>query len=404
MAQVQAVYFGTVAAAITSYRGDTAVQVRVPAGASTNPIRVALTTSATARRYSGAAYFSILPSIPIVTGYSPAIGKLNDTVRIQGRRLQGFVAARFNGAKALYSRVQGDSLIVVTVPIGSTTGPLQVQTSSNVTTAGVFTILPPPTITSYSPGWGRPGDKIRVRGTGLSTTGQIFLGTLDAGPVYASGDTLVTFRVPAGALSGRIKVVAATGTAQTTSYFTITPYPSARIDAINPLAAVKGSTVTFRGVRFTGARYVRFGSGAAVAAVQVLSDTQMTAIVPQNAVTGRVDAGTPYGLITSTDVFTVLNLAARSGADEAAALAPNAGLQLCPNPSPGGQATLRLPDAPEGSYTLYLYAADGQLMQTATSTGAELQAGKLWQLALPKGTYLIRMTGPVTRQCRLMVE
>jgi hypothetical protein len=65
-----------------------------------------------------------------------------------------------------------------------------------------------------------------------------------------------------------------------------------------------GATVTFLGEDFTSATKVEFGG--APATFKVVSDTELTAIVPAAAVTGAVKVITSKGTLTATSKFKVL--------------------------------------------------------------------------------------------------
>jgi uncharacterized protein (TIGR03437 family) len=65
-----------------------------------------------------------------------------------------------------------------------------------------------------------------------------------------------------------------------------------------------GTAVTIQGNSFTGTTKVTFG-GVAATSFQVLSDTQVGALVPAGAVSGHIAITTPGGTGTSTTNFTV---------------------------------------------------------------------------------------------------
>jgi len=65
-----------------------------------------------------------------------------------------------------------------------------------------------------------------------------------------------------------------------------------------------GATIEFLGQDFTGTTEVEFGGASAT--FKVVSDTELTAVVPTAAVTGLVSVVTSTGTLTATSKFKVL--------------------------------------------------------------------------------------------------
>jgi phosphatidylinositol-3-phosphatase len=82
-----------------------------------------------------------------------------------------------------------------------------------------------------------------------------------------------------------------------------TPYTVPTITGLTPEEGAPGDHVTIAGTGLTNTYAVRFGGAAATFSVD--SDTQLTATVPNDAVTGTVTASTIGGTATSPDTFTV---------------------------------------------------------------------------------------------------
>jgi uncharacterized repeat protein (TIGR03803 family) len=72
----------------------------------------------------------------------PALGRAGSAVQILGTNLSGATSVTFNGIAATFKVISG-SLISTTLPIGATTGPVQVVTPSGTLTSNVnFQVLP----------------------------------------------------------------------------------------------------------------------------------------------------------------------------------------------------------------------------------------------------------------------
>ena len=108
--------------------------------------------------------------------------------------------------------------------------------------------------------------------------------------------------------------------ASSPSSFTVPPgCPS--IANFTPTSGSSGSTVVITGTNFLGTSAVRFNGVAATYVVN--SPTQITAVVPGNATTGRISVTNPSGTATSENDFVV----AGSSAPSITSLDPSSG---CP--------------------------------------------------------------------------
>ena len=86
-----------------------------------------------------------------------------------------------------------------------------------------FTVIKPPTITSFTPATGKVGTLITVMGTNLSSATDVKFN----GVSITSGITVVTpgsikVTVPQGATTGKMLVVNRAGQATSTGTFTVT--------------------------------------------------------------------------------------------------------------------------------------------------------------------------------------
>jgi uncharacterized protein (TIGR03437 family) len=89
--------------------------------------------------------------------------------------------------------------------------------------------------------------------------------------------------------------------------FTITPAVACpTVSRLNPASGVAGSQVTINGANFTGVSAVRFANNVA-AQFTVNSDSQITATVPNGAVTGPITISKPNCPDLTTATFTVVS-------------------------------------------------------------------------------------------------
>src|SRR5438132_7019591 len=113
-------------------------------------------------------------------------------------------------------------MIKATVPANATSGSINVTTpGGTATSSSAFTVLSPPTITSFTPTIGVVGSSVTTNGTNFSgATAVQFNGTTANYTVNSS--TVIQATVPANATTGSISVTTPAGTATSSSPFTVT--------------------------------------------------------------------------------------------------------------------------------------------------------------------------------------
>jgi uncharacterized repeat protein (TIGR03803 family) len=156
-----------------------------------------------------------------------------------------------------------------------------------------------PSFVSPIPWWGKVGASIGLLGQGFTGTTEVsFNGTPATFTVVSN--TYLTATVPDGATTGLITVVTPSTSLTSNRIFLVTPF----IASFDPTSGPVGTPVTITGTSFTGATKVTFG-GVKATTFSVDSDTQITAIVPNGAKTGKIQVTTPGGTATSASSFVV---------------------------------------------------------------------------------------------------
>jgi len=156
-----------------------------------------------------------------------------------------------------------------------------------------------PTITSFTPTSGvytSAGTNVTVNGSGFTTNVTSIYVTVggvktDAGTL--NSDAQLIFPVPAGAVTGPIRVVTNGGTGTSAANFTVTPTLNTTTP-ISPTSGSAGSTqVTINGWGLEGVTEVQFGSSDTVGASEFTSATA-------NAIVFTVPQGIAKGTYTLT--------------------------------------------------------------------------------------------------------
>src|SRR3989441_2974378 len=290
-----AVRFNGTSASFT-VNSATAITATVPAGATSGPISVT-TSGGTA---SSASSFTVIPA-PTISSFSPASGGVGTSVTINGTSFTGASAVRFNGVSAGFT-VNSSTSIAATVPSGASTGPISVTTSGGTaSSASSFTVIPAPTISSFSPASGGVGTSVTINGTSFTGASAVRFNGVSAG-FTVNSSTSIAATVPSGASTGPISVTTPGGTASSAGSFTVIPPPT--ITSFSPTSGGAGTTVTISGTNFNGATAVLFNSVSA--SFTVNSATAITATVPAGASSGPISVATSGGTASSAGSFTVI--------------------------------------------------------------------------------------------------
>lgn len=255
---------------------------------------------------------------PSISRFSPASGQAGTSVRIVGANFTGVQHVYFYGKTAGFT-VVSDSVISAVAPAGVQTGRISVENAFGAgTSTGSFQVLIPPTVTSFFPGDGIAGDRVRIRGRFPGMVQSVRFGSVTAGSYSASGDSVISAVVPAGASSAQIWVQTDMGLGRSQAYFMITA-PLTKLSRFSPQQGSVGDSVTLQGLRFSGTVAVRFNG--ALAGFRVVSDTLIRCRVPlSGATTGPIQVQGSKNTVYSSMPFTLVG-----GVPQLISFAPTAG-------------------------------------------------------------------------------
>src|SRR5207302_2892599 len=145
---------------------------------------------------------SLHDALPIsITSFSPTSGPAGASVTITGTNFTGVTSVTINGVAASFT-VNSSTSIATTLPNGATTGPISVTTSGGTaTSASNFTVIPPPTITSFSPTSGPAGASVTITGTNFTGVTSVTINGVAASFTVNSSTSIAT-TLPNGATTG----------------------------------------------------------------------------------------------------------------------------------------------------------------------------------------------------------
>jgi len=151
----------------------------------------------------------------------PGSGKVGKSIGILGQGFNGTTQVSFGGATAAFN-VSSDTYLTAAVPAGAITGAVTVTTpGGKLTSNQKFRVTP--VITGFSPTGGTVGTPVVITGNSLTQTTKVTFGGVKAATVVVNSDIQVTATVPTGAVSGKIAITTAGGTATSTGTFTVSP-------------------------------------------------------------------------------------------------------------------------------------------------------------------------------------
>jgi len=172
---------------------NTAITIRVPSKAVTG----SLVVSAGGEASNGVPFTFF--SFPAPTAFSTTSGSVGTPVTITGTNLldgEGNGAVTFNGTPATILS-QTSTSIQVNVPLGATTGFVNVRVNGVTSRGTYFTVLTPQ-INAISPNYGAPSARINITGNNFGVTQGSGSVTVGGAPSYVTSwaNTEIAIQVP----------------------------------------------------------------------------------------------------------------------------------------------------------------------------------------------------------------
>lgn len=297
------VKFNGSAATGTTFNSTTQVTATVP-GSATTGVVTAVTSATT---LTGGTFAVTSAPAPTITQFSPVRAPVGTSITLDGTNFTSVTQVRFGTAAAPGFTVVSATRLTVPVPANAPNAHIYVVAGGGMAqTAGIFTLISPPTITAFTSTFGIPGSQVVITGTNFTNaTAVTFGGGADATTFTVNSATLITATVPTGATTGPLSVTTVAGTATSASSFVVTAPAPPTITAFAPAAGAVGMAVILTGTNFTGAAGVRFGTTIATS-FTVNSSTQITVTVPVGASTSRIAVVTSGGQALTATTFKVV--------------------------------------------------------------------------------------------------
>ena len=254
------------------------------------------------RVFSKDTQLTIATPQPTLVSFAPASGPATTQVTIEGSQFSSLTRVFFGGAARIPATgvsVLSPTRIRATVPQAATTGTIRVENDTRgASSAASFVVTEVPVITSVSPRHAPVGALVTVNGTNF-TGASATLSGLPVDALTIVSDTRLTFRIPAGATTGSLRITSAG--ASDSENFTV-GFPVPTIGSFAPQTGHGGQTLTLNGSGFFGSPLVRFG--AVAAEVTSVEHTRLRVTIPDNVPdSSTISVRTPGGTATSAGVF-----------------------------------------------------------------------------------------------------
>ena len=230
--------------------------------------------------------------------FSPTSATYGQTVTLYGYNLTPTTAASFGGVPATSITTFTTNMQAV-VGFGNT-GSISISTPGGpVTRTGFTYIVPPPTISSFTPTSAANRSMVTITGNQFNGTTLVKFGTVPAYSFTIVNNNTIEAIVGAGGTDS-VVVVTPGGRANKSGFTYIPTAPT--INSFSPASACStGTLVTIRGLNFVGATSVQM-NGVPVS-YTYLSDTVITVATGSVNNSGLISVVSPYGTATSTTNF-----------------------------------------------------------------------------------------------------
>lgn len=236
-----------------------------------------------------------------ITGFVPSFAATNELIRIDGSGFSDVRTVQFFNNKKVDVFPTADTQISVVVPAGASTGPVGLikPGSAPIYSSQDFIVIGPEPFITDSPSGGGVGSVVTIYGVHFTGASSVKFNGTNASFSPPATDTQIQATVPANVTTGPISITTPRGIGVSTNLFYVPPV----VTKFAPFSGRTGTNVIFTGKNFTGTFAVKFQN--INASFTVNSPTQITAIVPSNAISGSLTVTAPGGSFITSSNFVV---------------------------------------------------------------------------------------------------
>lgn len=237
---------------------------------------------------------------PIVTGFMPNIGNINDSFQIKGTKLYPLDSVHFGKTKLNIINHYGDSILVTSVPSGELSNLVKVYTSyGNASSPSYFTILPSISTVNNEPA--NIGDNIEINGFNFEGIDSVKIGILSQEIIETTTNKL-TFKLSYYNQDEIVNIFCKNG--QINTKYKIRFKPS--IINITPRLGTTKDIITIQGKNLYNIDSVMVGNIKATIK-NSYPDTSIEINIPPMAITSKITVFAKNGSVTSNDSLNIVS-------------------------------------------------------------------------------------------------
>ena len=273
--------------------------------------------------------------VPVITAFTPTSGIAGTSVTIFGSNLALATSVTWDGQPLTNVQSSSDEVTGTVAGAGlisNTSAPFIVTNYGGTTTsAAEFTVIPPPTILSFSPTEAAVGSSsatVTLSGVTLSNAAAVSWNGLNI-PITGNTSTTITCVIPGYDLLSQVSapfiVSTNSGSIRSPKSFSVVTGPT--ITSFSPQSGPAGTEISFSGTNLTGASEVIF-TGGSIGLPTSVTATSAEVYVPSGAKTGPFTVTTPVGTAASPNAFTVIPSASITAISPSFVLAGSAATKI----------------------------------------------------------------------------
>ncbi len=261
---------------------------------------------------TSATVFTFAPP-PLITKATPPILGTGATLELEGFGFVAMPEVRFGNVTTTEVTVSTIRAMSVVVPRSLLPGqyPITVITPGGTTTSSfTVTIVPAPVASAFTPPSGTTGTIVQIFGRNFTVAAiaNVRIAGVTVASFQVISDTLIIAETARISTGGIVSVTALGGTSVAPGVFqNIAPPPI--ISGFTPTSATTGTLITVVGENFNDANVLQIVNNNQILDFQefrVVTNGQLTFIMPANATSGTIVIGTSGGFARSPQPITYL--------------------------------------------------------------------------------------------------
>jgi len=268
---------------ITTFVSQSAAEIVLDVPADTKDGKVSLTPASGVKVESAEELVMVVPTVSV----TPTTLKNGTDITVSGTDLDLVDKVIFGGNKQGVIKTGGtETEILVTVPNDAVSGVVTFVTKATKEVAGPALTMIDPVFTSFSPSSGKANTDVTIDGTDLDLVADVEFSGGIKGTIGVRSETQLTVKVPIGANTGKIALVAKNGTRvlSGTDFTVLANLPN--FTHFTESAAARGAIITLNGTNMDLIKSLVFPGDIVATEYGLKTATMVQVYVPWNSTIG----------------------------------------------------------------------------------------------------------------------